>query len=219
MASWAVALRRPSDIGYPDDGYILPGYEVIEHLMKVDAVPEGQLFATDLGGVGGRAAVRRATLPDRCARIAELVTAEPSEPWLIWCGLNAEADLVTSLIPGAVNIHGSLSPEEKAAGLLGFADGRVRVLVTKPSVASFGMNWQHCARMAFCGLSDSWESFYQAIRRCHRYGQERRVLVHVVLSELEGAIAQNVARKERQASQMTDELVREMRAAGELEMT
>jgi hypothetical protein len=216
MTSWAVALTHPSDIGGSDDGYVLPGYEIFPHLLPVDVVPDGQLFATDLGGVGGRAAIRKLTLQARCEQTAALVAAEPGEPWLIWCGLNAEADLLAKLIPGAVNVHGSMTPEEKAAGLLGFADGTIRVLVTKPSVASFGMNWQHCARMAFCGLNDSFESLYQAIRRCHRYGQHRLVHVHIILSQLESQIAANVARKERQAAEMTTELVREMRAAGEL---
>ncbi len=219
MTSWAVALTHPSDIGGSDDGYVLPGYQIIPHLLPVDVIPDGQLFATDLGGVGGRAKIRKLTLTGRCHETAALVAAEPSEPWLVWCGLNAEADTLTRLIPGAVNIHGSLTPEEKAAGLLGFADGTIRVLVTKPSVASFGMNWQHCARMVFCGLSDSFEALYQCIRRCHRYGQSRAVHAHIVLSQLESQIAANVARKERQAADMTTELVREMRAAGELVTT
>jgi superfamily II DNA or RNA helicase len=219
MATWAVALRRPSDIGGDDTGYILPGLDIIPHLLPVDVIPDGQLFATDLGGVGGRAAIRRATLDARCAATAELAAAEPGEPWVIWCGLNAEADAVTRLVPGAVNVHGAMSPEEKAEALLGFADRQIRVIVTKPSIASFGMNWQHCARMAFCGLGDSYEQYYQAIRRCYRYGQGRRVHAHVVLSELEGQIAENVARKERQAAQMTEELVCEMRAAGELRIS
>ena len=127
--------------------------------------------------------------------------------------------MLARLIPDAVNVHGSMSPEEKAEALLGFADRKIRVLVSKPSICSFGMNWQHCARMVFCGLNDSFESMYQAIRRCHRYGQTRRVDVHIVLSEMEGQIAENVARKERQAAKMTDELVREMRTAGEVRMS
>lgn len=216
MATWAVALRKPSDIGGDDAGYVLPGYDVIPHLLPVDVVPEGQLFATDLGGVGGRASVRKATAKARCARTAELVNAEPGESWIVWCGLNAEADLLAKLIPGAVNVHGAMTPEEKADGLLGFADGKFRVLITKTSIASFGMNYQHCARMVFCGLNDSMESFYQAVRRCHRYGQARRVHAHVVLSELEGQIAENVARKEQHHAESIDELVREMQAAGEL---
>ena len=216
MTSWAVALRRPSDLGYSDEGYELPGLEIIPHLLEVDVVPEDQLFATDLGGVGGRAAVRKQTLEARCAKAAELVAAEPDEPWLMWCGLNDEADTLARLIPGAVNVHGGWSPEDKADALLGFADGRIRVLITKPSIAAFGLNWQHCARMAFVGLSDSYEAYYQAIRRCYRYGQTRIVQAHVVLSELESQIATNIARKEREASSITEGLVRQMREAGEL---
>lgn len=213
MASWAVAIRMPSDLGYPDDGYILPGLEITPHLLPVDAAPEGQLFATDLGGVSGRAKVRKATLDARCERAAELVAAEPDEPWILWTGLNPEADKLTELIPGAVNVHGSMSPEEKADAFLRFADGNIKILVSKPSIAALGLNFQHCARMAFVGLSDSYEAYYQAIRRCYRYGQQRIVHAHVVLSELESQIAANIARKEREASQITESLVREMRAA------
>lgn len=216
VASWAVALRRPSDIGYDDTGYDLPGLVITPHLLPVDVETGDQLFATDLGGVGGRAAVRRLTLDARCRAAADLVAAEPDEPWLLWCGLNDEADLLARLIPGSVNVHGSWTPEAKADALLGFADGTIRVLITKPSIAAFGLNWQHCARMAFVGLSDSYEAYYQAIRRCHRYGQTRIVHAHVVLSELEGQIATNIGRKERDAGAITDALVAQMRAAGEL---
>jgi hypothetical protein len=210
MASWAMALRRPSDLGYPDEGYALPGLEIVPELLPVDLVPDDQLFATDLGGVGGRAKVRRQTLGARCERAAELVCAEQHEPWLLWCGLNEEADLLTRLIPGAVNVHGSMPPEQKAELLLGFADGQVPTLVTKPSVAGWGMNFQHCARLAFVGLSDSWESYYQCIRRCYRYGQPRIVRAHIVLSELESQIAANVARKERDAETVIAGLVAAM---------
>jgi SNF2-related domain len=216
MASWAVALSRPSDIGGSDDGYLLPGLDIIPHLLHVNVIPEGQLFATDLGGVGGRAKIRKMTLDARCERAAKLVCDEPDKPWLMWCGLNAEADRLADLIPGAVNVEGSWAPEAKAEAFLGFADGTIRYLITKPSIAAFGLNWQHCARMAFVGLSDSYEAYYQAIRRCYRYGQGRRVQAHIILSELESQIAGNVARKEKQAAAMTAELVAEMRAAGEL---
>lgn len=213
MATWALAVRRPSDMGYPDDDYVLPGLEIRSHLLPVEIEQEGQLFATDLGGVGGRAEVRRSTLTARCETVAELVAAEPGEPWVLWCGLNDEADLLADLIPGAVNVKGSMSPEEKAREMLAFADGDTRVLITKPSMAAFGLNWQHCARMAFVGLSDSYEAYYQAIRRCFRYGQHRVVEAHVVLSELEEQIAQNIARKEREATAITQELVAAMTAA------
>jgi hypothetical protein len=219
MTSWAVALRKPSDIGYDDTGYDLPGLEIDSHLLDVDVTPNDQLFATDLGGVGGRAAVRKATLDARCERAAALIAAEPDEPWLIWCGLNAEAELLAKIIPDAVNVNGSWTPEDKASALLGFADGDITRLITKPSIAAFGLNWQHCARMVFVGLSDSYEAYYQAIRRCYRYGQTRVVVAHIVLSSLEGQIAVNVARKERDASLITTGLVAEMREAGELGRT
>lgn len=212
MATWALAIRKPSDLGYPDTGYDLPGLEVIPHLIEVQIEAEGQLFPTDLGGVGGRAQVRRETLAARCERAAKLVMDEPDEPWLIWCGLNAEADTLADLIPDAVNVDGSWDPEDKARALLGFADGKITRLITKPSIAAMGLNWQHCARMAFVGLSDSYEAYYQSIRRCYRYGQTRVVHAHVILSELESQIATNVARKEREASTITAQLVRAMRA-------
>jgi hypothetical protein len=164
--------------------------------------------------VGGRARIRRATMDARCGRAAELIAAEPGEPWLAWCGLNAEADAIARAIPGAVNVEGSWSPEAKAEAFLGFADGSIRVLVTKPSIASLGMNWQHCARMAFVGLSDSYQDYYQAIRRCWRYGQARPVVVRIILSELESSIAANIRRKESTAGRLTDALIAEMRAAG-----
>jgi hypothetical protein len=213
MSTWALAIRRPSDIGGDDTGYVLPGLEILPHLLPVDVVPEGQLFATDLGGVGGRAKIRKATMDARCARTAQLVHAEPGEPWLLWCGLNDEADLLAKLIPGAVNVRGSMKPEEKAEHLLAFADGHIPYLITKPGIAAYGLNWQHCARMAFVGMNDSYEQYYQAIRRCYRYGQTRPVHAHIVLSQLEGQIATNVARKEREAAAITGGLVDEMRAS------
>lgn len=211
MATWALAIRKPSDMGYSDDGYDLPGLNVVPHLIEVPIEAEGQLFPTDLGGVGGRAKVRRETLDARCARAAELVAAEPDEPWLLWCGLNAEAERLAALVPGAVNVDGSWTPEAKAQALLDFADGKIARLITKPSIAAMGLNWQHCARMVFVGLSDSYEAYYQSIRRCYRYGQHRVVDAHVVLSDLESQIATNIARKEREADRVTAGLVHAMR--------
>lgn len=209
MSTWAAALRIPSDVGGDDTGYLLPGLDIVPHLVPVQIDQDGALFATELGGVQGRAQVRRQTLRARVQCAAELVAAEPDEPWILWCGLNDEADALTSAIPGAVNVHGSLTAEDKADLLLGFADGEYQVLITKPSIASQGLNYQHCARMAFVGLGDSYEQYYQAIRRCYRYGQTRIVQAHIVLSELESQIATNVARKERQANAITDALIAE----------
>lgn len=208
LSTWAAAIRRPSDLGYPDDGYDLPPLTIVPEVVRAELTSDGQLFATDLGGVSGPAAVWRRTLDARVKRAAEL--ASDDEQWLVWCGLNAEADRAAALIEGAVNVEGSWSPEAKAEALQAFQDGEVRVLVTKPSIAGWGMNFQGCARMAFVGLSDSYEAYYQAIRRCWRYGQERPVNVHIVVSELEHQIVDNVRRKEAEASRLTDALVRHM---------
>lgn len=212
MTSWAVALRRPSDIGYPDDGYDLPPLDIRAEIVHVDIpAPEGQLFAADLGGIGGRAAARKQTLAARVDRAAELVAAEPDESWVLWCGLNAEADALARAVPDAVNVEGSWAPEDKVKAFLDFADGRITHLITKPSMAAYGLNWQHCARVAFVGLGDSWEQYYQAVRRCWRYGQTRPVRAHIVLSALEGQIASNVARKDREVTHLVDGLVAAMR--------
>lgn len=214
MAQWAVALTRPSDVGGDDTGYDLPGLDVVPEIVESDIDTDGQLFATELGGVTGRAEVRRKTLQARVDRASKLVANEPG-PWIMWCGLNSEADALAAAIPGAVNVHGSLDPDDKARLLLGFADGDFDILITKPSIASQGLNYQHCNRMAFVGLGDSYEQYYQAIRRCYRYGQAEVVRAHVIVSDLETQIAANVARKERQASQITRELVAQMRRVRE----
>lgn len=392
LSTWAVAIRRPSDMGYDDGGYVLPGINIVPHLLDIDVVPDGQLFATDLGGVGGRAAVRRETLIGRCEAAVTLINndhgwsaawggspstpqigapsmrptpsiapsedlkldpaktiastcasttngkrivtsningkrptnatrddasamqptpatepnasdsqscatripsgttnsadplesprqsttsglrdravAAPSvgqlsgmelaggspsttatplagsaessaenatlasgssrttrsclpapsatsalpEPWIVWCGLNDEQDyLERAFGDRCFSVKGSQSPEEKADLLLRWVAQERPILVTKPKIAGFGMNFQHCARMAFVGLSDSMETYYQAIRRCHRYGQSRVVDVHVVVSRLESAIAANVGRKQIEADRLIDDLVREMR--------
>lgn len=210
MTTWAVALRKPSDIGGQNTGYDLPGLDIRSHLIPVEIVQEGQLFPTEIGGVSGRAEVRRQTLAARVARTAELVASEPDEPWILWCGMNAEADALEKAIPGSVNVHGSLPPEEKALLLNDFADGKIRVLITKPSIASMGLNWQHCARVAFVGLGDSYEQYYQAIRRCYRYGQTRVVDVHIVIAEIESQIADNVRSKEKKVNVITQGLIKEM---------
>ena len=214
MTTWAVAVRRPSDMGYEDDGYILPGLELVTELVETEIEPEpDQLFSLTIGGVSGRAKVRRESLDARVARAVELVNAEPHESWILWCGLNSEADKLAGAIAGAVNVHGSMSPEEKAEHLLAFANGDIRVLVTKPSIAGMGLNFQVAARMAFVGLSDSYEAYYQCIRRCYRYGQTRIVRAHIVLSHIEEQIAANVARKEKQANRIVDGMVRSLRKA------
>lgn len=205
MAGWTAALRKPSDIGYSDAGYLLPELAIRAELVGVDVIPEGQFFATELGGIGGRSKVRRHTMDARAERAVELVSGD--EQWIVWCGLNDEANAVARSVEGAVNVQGSMDPEAKAQALEDFQDGKIRVLVTKTSVAGFGMNFQQCSRMVFLGLSDSYEAYYQAIRRCYRFGQTSPVDVRIVVSALEQQIVENVLRKEKEAAASASELV------------
>lgn len=207
MAQWASALRRPSDLGWPDNGYNLPPLNVHAEIVDVEIEAEGQLFATELGGVGGRSKVRRATLEERADRAISLVRSTDDQ-WIVWCGLNDEADRIAKAVPDAVNVEGSTSPDDKAEALEAFQDGAIRVLVTKPQIAGFGMNFQQCHRMVFVGLNDSYEAYYQAVRRCWRFGQTEPVEVHIVVSGLERQIVDNVRRKETEASSTTEALVR-----------
>ena len=209
MASWSMSIRYPSDLGYDDDGYILPPLNITPEWVRVDYRPDGQLFMTDLGGIQGRLKVRRETIDAKAERIAELVNAS-DEQWVIWCGLNEEADSVRRLVIDSRNVQGSDSLEKKAKDLEDFQDGVYRVLITKPRVAGFGMNLQNAHNMAFVGLSDSFEAWYQCIRREYRFGQNMPVNVHIALAEQEDEVYNNVLRKESEARAMTDQLIRQV---------
>jgi DNA modification methylase len=211
LASWSVMLRRPSDLGYSDEGYDLPPMTTHQHVVASDA-DVGELFAVEAGSLQDRIAARRDSVDARASTTAALVNAS-HEPWVVWCHLNSEADAFRRLCPDAVEVRGSDAWDAKRDTLQGFAEGRYRVLVTKPSIAGFGMNWQHCARMAFLGVSDSWEQYYQAVRRCWRFGQTRPVEVHVIASEREGAVVANLRRKDDQANEMATELIAHMSPA------
>lgn len=212
MSRWSVMLRKPSDIGdYSDEGYTLPNLNLFEHVVEPPAPSEcGLLFELDAHTMGERQSARRNSIEQRVAMVANIVAQEPNEQWLIWCDLNAESDALTNSINDAVQVKGSDKIEDKEDRLLGFASGKYRVLVTKPSIAGFGMNFQKCARMAFTGLSDSFEQYYQATRRCWRFGQKRDVNVHIAISRTEGAVLNNIRRKERQANEIADGLCRHL---------
>ena len=211
LATWAVVLTNPGDLGYPDDGYILPPLRTEEHIVKVKQnVMDGNLllFSKVAQTLTERREARRNSLRERCEDAALTVAQRPEEQWLIWCDLNDESGMLAELIPGAVEIRGSDKPEDKAKALNDFTNGEIRYLVTKPSIAGFGLNWQGCHNMIFVGLSDSYEMMYQAIRRCWRFGQSSPVNVYIVTSEAEGAVKENVERKERQCAAMVAEMVK-----------
>jgi hypothetical protein len=210
VASWGVLIRRPSDLGHADAGYALPPLTIGERVVKADhgmAHAAGLLFADAAGGIGDQRAIRKASIGERAAAVADLVASEPDESWLVWGELNDECDAIESLIPGAVQVKGSDDPDVKADRLLAFARGEIRVLVTKPSIAGFGMNWQRCARQVFAGVGYSYEAFYQAVRRCWRFGQTRPVVVTIVRTDADAGIAASLREKAARADAMAAEML------------
>jgi hypothetical protein len=209
MASWAICIKNPSDLGYDGSRYVLPALNIHEHVVE-SAPIDGQLFAGVAQTLSERRQAKRGSLDDRVQAVAELVNASDEE-WIVWCHLNDESSALAKAIPDAVEVYGSLDPDEKERRIMAFTHGEARVLISKPSISGFGMNWQHCRNQAFVGLDDSFESYYQAVRRCYRFGQEREVNIHIVCSESEGAIKANLARKQVQAEDMTSSMVDHMR--------
>ena len=211
VASWAVMLRKPSDLGYPNDGYDLPPLAQHQHVVGVDYSPSmdtGLLFPMEARSLQERIAARRGTIAERVSMAASITPTD--RPFVWWCNLNAESEALTKAIPGAVETRGSDPDDVKERKLTDFSEGRIRVLVTKPSVAGFGMNWQHCADTGFVGLNDSFEQIYQAIRRFWRFGQTKPVNVHFIAAETEGAVVANLKRKESDAERMAASMVMHM---------
>lgn len=207
IRTWAMALRSPADLGYSQAGFELPELNVDVLTVDADAVSEDRLFAVPVSTLAERRQARRESLSQRVEIAAGQVNAT-DEPCLVWCDLNAESDALTRAIPDAVEVRGSDSPDEKEARLLAFVNGDARVLVTKPRIGGWGLNLQHCHRMVFVGLSDSYESYYQAVRRCWRYGQTNPVEVTIIASSREQAVLENVRRKQAQAEQMFEQLAK-----------
>jgi len=211
MASWAVMLRRPSDLGYDDGAYLLPPLHQHQHVVGVNYAPSldtGLLFPMEATTLQERIAARRGTVEERVELAAQITPADG--PFVWWCNLNAESEALTRMIPGAVETRGSDPEDVKERKLIDFSEGRIRVLVTKPSVAGWGMNWQHCNSCGFVGLNDSFEQVYQAIRRFWRFGQTQPVNVHFISAETEGAVVANLKRKEMDAERMAAGMVRHM---------
>lgn len=220
VASWGAMVRTPADLGYPPGKYKLPTLKTTQHTIGVESeeiYAAGELFPKEVQSMSERRGARRASLAGRVAAAAAIVN-DSSDPWVVWCDLNDESKALVDAIDGAVEVTGSDDIDDKEQNLVDFAAGKIRVLVTKPSIAGFGLNWQHCARMAFVGVTDSWESYFQAVRRCWRFGQKRSVDVHVFTSEMEGAVIRNLERKALDAETMGEELSKETSSAVRLEV-
>lgn len=209
MASWAVALRNPSDIGADGTGYYLPPLRVRDAVVESDVAADGVLFA-EMGvkGIQGRLSARRGSLRPRVEKAAELCAQ--SGQWLVWCGLNTESAAVAAAVPDAVEVTGADSHAEKVGAVEAFVRGDIRVIVTKAKILGFGMNFQHCHQMVFLGLSDSYETYYQCLRRSWRYGQQHPVDAYVVVSDAERFVVENVRAKEARADSLSRNLLRHM---------
>lgn len=212
VSSWGAMVRHPRDLGYDDPGYDLPPLVRHQVTVPVEYKPtDGMLFPIEARTMSERLSARRESVEDRVVAAAKIVNAEPDRPWLVWCNLNTESEALAKAIPRALEVKGSDDRDQKAERLLGFIDGKPPVLVSKPSIAGFGMNFQHCADMVFVGLNDSFEQLYQAIRRCWRFGQTSPVNVYLVASELEGAVVANLEKKEAQYEAMGEAMAVHMR--------
>jgi len=211
VCSWARAIRRPSDLGFNDDGFLLPPLHEVEHLVEANSLADGMLFALPAVGLKEQREERRRTVQERCQTVADLVN-HTGQPALVWCHLNEEGDVLQSLIPDAVQVAGSDSDDRKEDRLEAFADGRARVLITKPKIGAWGLNYQHCNHVTFFP-SHSFEQYYQAVRRCWRFGQKRAVKVDIVTTEGERGVMRNLQRKSDQADAMFSRLVAEMNNA------
>jgi len=210
MASWAVMIRKPSDLGYSDDGFILPPLRMVEHCVKVDAPSTGFLFAVEAQSLQERQQARRDSIGDRVKACAAIVN-ESKQQFLVWCNLNSESEALADAIPDAVEVRGSDTDEHKEKTIAQFLTGDVRVIVSKTSIFGLGLNIQCCHNIAYVGLSDSYEALYQSIRRCWRFGQKHEVVAHVITAETEGAVVSNIKRKERESEDTYNSMVSHMK--------
>ena len=207
VATWARAIRKPSDFGYDDDGFVLPEMNIAYHTLDTPPM-RGHLFNVAARTLQDQRSECVRSIDKRCEMVAK-IAIEADDYHVAWCNRNKEGDLLKRLIPGAVQVAGSDSDEEKEERLEAFAKGEFKVLVTKPKIACFGLNWQHCNGMTFFP-NHSHEQFYQASRRCWRFGQKRPVTANIVMTDRETLIVSNMMRKEKQAVEMYDMIIKEM---------
>lgn len=209
VCSWAVMIKKPSDLGYSDDGYILPELNIEQITVETEKTGDF-LFQMEAKTLQERLRARRDTVEDRVKKASEIINTKPDEQWLIWCGLNDEASTI-SKISECVNVQGSDKEHVKTKNLLGFSNGEVQRLVTKPKIAGMGMNWQNCHNVLYLGLNDSYEQLYQTMRRCWRFGQKEKVNVYMVTADIEGNVVKNIERKEKDSELLANKMLKNMK--------
>jgi len=211
VASWACVIKTPSDLGYSDEGYILPELKIIQHIVKseITTTSEGQnlLFCEHAKTLNERRQARRNSLQDRVQKAAEIANSSKDQV-LIWCDLNVESEALKKAVDNGVEVKGSDTTEHKTNAIIDFVNNNIKAVISKSSIYGFGINLQNCHRIIFVGMNDSYEQYYQAIRRCYRFGQKYPVEVHIITSEAEGAVKENIERKKRDAERMTKEMVK-----------
>jgi hypothetical protein len=221
LSSWAIAMVKPSDLGYEDDGYILPSLHIKPVFIHTEYKPADQLFFTELHGISNRVEVRRDTLTDKLSKLKDIITTDDGQ-WIVWCGLDVESTQAAKLLGDeAVEVTGSDTLDYKVQSIEDFQDGKCRIIVVKPKIAGFGMNFQNANNMVFIGINDSWETFYQCIRREWRYGQTQPVNVYILMHDAEEEIYANIQRKDAMAKRLREKLIEHIRdyEKGELRMT
>lgn len=219
VTSWAVCIEVPSDLGdgYSDEGFILPPLEIVEHIVKVDnrrAFNDGRLFVDATVSATQMWAEKRETQIDRVRAAVDLLATDTQSPWIVWCDTNSEADILKGCLPEAVEVRGSDSVDAKRRKLEAFTDGEARIIITKPDIAGFGLNWQHCTNQVFVGVTYSFEKFYQALRRSYRFGVKSPVYAHVIIAESEGNVAEVLKRKREDHQILQKEMSAAMRQNG-----
>ena len=202
VASWGAMIRSPADLGYDASAYALPPLHIHQHTVEIEHNPLHGLFAQEAQTLSERRQSRRDSMAARVQACADLVNSHRDEPWIVWCDLNDEGDMLERAIPGSVQVAGSDDNDTKERRMVGFSTGQHRVLISKQKICGWGMNWQHCAHQAFVGVNDSYEGFYQAVRRSWRFGQRRPVNIHVFASNQDGAVVANIKRKQAAADEM-----------------
>jgi len=216
LATWACVIRSPADLGYDATGYDLPPIEYHEHIIETE--PTASLFVEVAQGLQERNKARKESVIDRVKIAVDAVSSMGDEPVVVWCNLNEESQMLSDSIPDLVEVAGADTPAHKEKAAIDFVDGNVQGIISKPSIYGFGLNWQHCNQMVFVGLSDSWEKYYQAIRRCYRFGQKRTVHVHIISADTEGGVVANIKRKEKQNRELSEQMVSLMREFMEKEI-